>query len=92
MDAQRKKDLAVGFIGSLADMDPQALQALIQREAGEALSAFFTVYASKVMEEGAGPAGPTASTLMMLGYLVRAMEEQAPPEGGNGAGGGEGLA
>ena len=89
MDADRKKEHAVHFIASLRDMRPEDLQTLIRSEAGESLSAFFAAYAAKVMEDAAAAPEATASTLMMLGYLIRAREPEEARAPGNGAGKGE---
>lgn len=75
MDADARRDHAARFIESLRDMGPERLQALIAGEAGEALATFFTTYAGRAVTEAAETPVATASTLMMLGYLIRADEE-----------------
>lgn len=76
MDADAKRENAIRFITALQDMAPGRLESLIRTEAGEGLSAFFASYASGVIEQQAEAPGRAASTLMMLGYLIRAAEDE----------------
>ena len=75
MDDDAKRENAIRFITSLQDMAPGELERLIRTEAGEGLSAFFASYAGGVIQNQAAAPEQAASTLMMLGYLIRADEE-----------------
>ena len=74
MDDDPKRENAIRFITSLQDMAPGELERLIRTEAGEGLSAFFASYAGGVIQNQAAAPEQAASTLMMLGYLIRAAE------------------
>ena len=71
-----KKDVAVRFIQEIQRMDPRQLHALISREAGEDLAQFFLAYASDLMEREPHRATENASSLLLIGYLIRSFEEE----------------
>jgi hypothetical protein len=80
-EARRKRELAVEFIRQIRAMERDKLHALILREAGEELAQFFLAYATDLMERDPGRAVENASSLLLIGYLIRAFEvEQSAPE------------
>jgi hypothetical protein len=61
-------------------MERDKLHALILGEAGEDLAQFFLAYATDLMEREPGRAVENASSLLLIGYLIRAFEvEQSAP-------------
>jgi hypothetical protein len=80
-EARRKRELAVEFIRQIRAMERDKLHALILREAGEELAQFFLAYATDLMEREPGRAVENASSLLLIGYLIRAFEvdETASP-------------
>ena len=75
MDAQ-KKAWAVEFINAIREMDPQILNALIVREAGEELAQFFLSYSANLISKDPERVLENTSSLMLMGYLIRANEDQ----------------
>jgi hypothetical protein len=71
-----KKSLAVEFINQIRSMDPVVLHAMITREAGEELAQFFLTYASNLISRDPERVIENTSSLMLMGYLIRAAEEQ----------------
>jgi len=74
---QPKKGLAIEFINRIRTMDASELNALIVREAGEELAQFFLTYASSLISKDPGRVIENTSSLMLMGYLIRAAEDQA---------------
>ena len=74
MDAG-KKSFAVEFINRIRTMDPSVLNALIQREAGEELAQFFLSYSARLISRDPERVLENTSSLMLMGYLIRAAEE-----------------
>jgi hypothetical protein len=72
----RKRDLAVEFIRRIRVMDRDKLHDLIMRHAGEELSKFFLAYATDLMEREPQRATENASSLLLIGYLIRCFEEE----------------
>ena len=72
-----KKGLAIEFINRIRTMDASELNALIVREAGEDLAQFFLTYASSLISKDPGRVIENTSSLMLMGYLIRAAEDQA---------------
>jgi hypothetical protein len=70
-----KKGFAVDFINRIRTMDPSMLNALIQREAGEELAQFFLSYSSRLISRDPERVLENTSSLMLMGYLIRAAEE-----------------
>src|SRR5438132_12296561 len=70
----RKRDLAVEFIRRIRSMDRDKLHDLILRHAGEELAQFFLAYATDLMEREPQRATENASSLLLIGYLIRAFE------------------
>jgi hypothetical protein len=74
-----KKTFAVDFINRIRTMDPAVLHAMIAREAGEDLAQFFLTYAANLISRDPERVLENTSSLMLMGYLIRAAEERAPP-------------
>jgi hypothetical protein len=74
---QPKKGLAIEFINRIRTMDASELNALIVREAGEELAQFFLTYASSLISKDPGRVVENTSSLMLMGYLIRAAEDRA---------------
>ncbi len=75
-DPGRKRSMAVEFIRRIRAMDQEALQALIVRHAGEDLAQFFFSYGTDLMEREPDRAAENASSLLLIGYLIRSLEEE----------------
>ena len=71
-----KKSFAVEFINRIRTMDPSVLNALIQREAGEDLAQFFLSYSARLISRDPERVLENTSSLMLMGYLIRAAEEE----------------
>jgi hypothetical protein len=71
-----KKGFAVDFINQIRTMDPAELNALIVREAGEELAQFFLSYAASLIAKDPQRVLENTSSLMLMGYLIRAAEER----------------
>jgi hypothetical protein len=74
-----KKGLAVEFIGRIRAMGSAELNALIVREAGEELARFFLSYSEALISRDPARAVESCSSLMLMGYLIRASEDRRPP-------------
>src|SRR5438552_18875221 len=74
MNSARKRELAIEFIRKIRAMDRNKLHALILGEAGEELAQFFLAYATDLMEREPHRAVENASSLLLIGYLIRAFE------------------
>ena len=74
-----KKSLAIEFINRIRAMDPTVLHALIAREAGEELAQFFLTYATNLISRDPERVLENTSSLMLMGYLIRAAEEHVEP-------------
>ncbi|MFL5302861.1 MAG: hypothetical protein ACJ79R_21240 [Anaeromyxobacteraceae bacterium] len=70
-----KKSFAIEFINRIRAMDPSVLHAMIAREAGEELAQFFLTYASNLISRDPERVLENTSSLMLMGYLIRAAEE-----------------
>ncbi len=70
-----KKGLAVDFINRIRTMDSAVLHALIEREAGEDLAQFFLAYSARLISKDPERVIENTSSLMLMGYLIRAAEE-----------------
>lgn len=73
---QDKKQFAIRFINDIRTMEPPALNALIVREAGEELAQFFLSYSSGLISRDPERVVENTSSLMLMGYLIRANEER----------------
>jgi hypothetical protein len=71
-----KKGQAIEFINRIRTMDPTELNALIVREAGEDLAQFFLSYSAKLISRDPERVIENTSSLMLMGYLIRAAEER----------------
>ena len=76
-----KKGFAVEFINRIRSMDPAVLHAMIAREAGEDLAQFFLTYASNLISRDPERVLENTSSLMLMGYLIRAAEEHRQEPG-----------
>lgn len=74
---QAKKGLAIEFINRIRTMEASELNAMIVREAGEELAQFFLTYASSLISKDPGRVVENTSSLMLMGYLIRAAEDRA---------------
>jgi hypothetical protein len=72
-----KKGFAVEFINRIRTMDPAELNALIVREAGEELAQFFLSYSANLISRDPEKVLENTSSLMLMGYLIRAAEQHA---------------
>jgi hypothetical protein len=75
-DARRKRELAIEFIRQIRAMERDKLHSLILREAGEDLAHFFLAYATELMQREPQRAVENASSLLLIGYLIRAFETE----------------
>ena len=73
---QPKKGLAIEFINRIRTMDASELNAMIVREAGEDLAQFFLSYASSLISRDPSRVVENTSSLMLMGYLIRAAEDR----------------
>ncbi len=71
-----KKSFAVDFINQIRIMDPAQLNAMITREAGEELAQFFLSYSASLISKDPERVIENTSSLMLMGYLIRAAEER----------------
>ncbi|WP_242395942.1 hypothetical protein [Anaeromyxobacter oryzisoli] len=74
-----KKGFAIDFINRIRTMGSDELNALITREAGEELAQFFLSYSANLISRDPGRAVENTSSLMLMGYLIRAAEERGLP-------------
>jgi hypothetical protein len=77
MNPARKRDQAIDFIRQIRAMDRETLNHLILAQAGEELARFFLTYASDLMNREPHRATENASSLLLIGYLIRCFEEDA---------------
>ena len=75
MNSARKRELAIEFIRQIRAMDRGRLHELILGEAGEELAQFFLMYATDLMMREPQRATENASSLLLIGYLIRCFEE-----------------
>jgi hypothetical protein len=75
LNSARKRDLAIEFIRQIRAMDRDKLHELILAQAGEELARFFLVYANDLMNREPQRAAENASSLLLIGYLIRCFEE-----------------
>jgi hypothetical protein len=73
-----KKGFAVEFINRIRTMEPADLNALIVREAGEDLAQFFLSYSASLISRDPRKVLENTSSLMLMGYLIRAAEDRTP--------------
>ncbi len=71
-----KKGFAVEFINQIRTMDAAELNAMIVREAGEELAQFFLSYSANLISKDPERVIENTSSLMLMGYLIRAAEER----------------
>jgi hypothetical protein len=74
-EAARKRDLAMSFMRRIRAMPREELHAIILRHAGEDLAQFFLTYAANLMQREPQRASENASSLLLIGYLIRCFEE-----------------
>jgi hypothetical protein len=75
MSSRRKRELAIEFIRQIRAMDRDKLHELILAQAGEDLAQFFLAYATDLMTREPRRAAENASSLLLIGYLIRCFEE-----------------
>src|SRR5690349_8132271 len=75
MSSARKRELAIEFIRQIRAMDRDKLHELILAQAGEDLARFFLSYATDLMSREPERATENASSLLLIGYLIRTFEE-----------------
>jgi hypothetical protein len=78
MDIKSKRQLAVDFINEIRAMESGILNRLIVREAGEDLAQFFLSYSANLLSKDPTRALENASSLMLMGYLIRGHEDRNP--------------
>jgi hypothetical protein len=71
-----KKGFAVDFINRIRSMEPAELNAMIVREAGEELAQFFLSYSASLISRDPSRVVENTSSLMLMGYLIRAAEDR----------------
>lgn len=76
--ARKKREQAVEFIRRIRSMGREELHDLILREAGEELAQFFLAYATDLMEREPARSVENASSLLLIGYLIRGHETDRP--------------
>ncbi len=79
METSSKKDLALAFLTDLVNMPPEKLQKTIKDVVGEELAAVMFGYAKQVLSASPDKAIENASSLMLLGYLIRVHEQGQLP-------------
>ena len=72
-----KKSFAVEFINRIRTMDSAVLNGLIKRQAGEELAQFFLSYSARLISRDPERVLENTSSLMLMGYLIRAAEEES---------------
>jgi hypothetical protein len=75
LESARKRDLAMSFMRKIRTMPREELHGIILRDAGEDLAQFFLSYATDLMEREPSRATENASSLLLIGYLIRCFEE-----------------
>jgi hypothetical protein len=73
---REKKGLAIEFINRIRTMDAAELNALIVKDAGEELARFFLSYSASLISKDPQRVVENTSSLMLMGYLIRAAEER----------------
>lgn len=73
----KKKGFAIEFINRIRTMESGELNALITREVGEELAQFFLSYSANLISRDPDRVIENTSSLMLMGYLIRAAEERA---------------
>ncbi len=71
-----KRGVAIEFINQIRTMDSAELNALILREVGEELAQFFLSYSASLISKDPARVVENTSSLMLMGYLIRAAEER----------------
>ncbi len=71
-----KKGFAIEFINRIRTMESSELNAMIVREAGEDLAQFFLAYSASLISRDPARVIENTSSLMLMGYLIRAAEER----------------
>jgi hypothetical protein len=74
----QKRERAVEFIRWISSMDRENLHRLILREAGEELARFFLNYATDLIAREPERVVQNASSLLLIGYLIRGHEADRP--------------
>jgi hypothetical protein len=81
MEQTTKKELAVSFLSDLSSMHRDRLQEIIRDIVGEQLAEVMYRYAKQVIEANPEKTTENASSMLILGYLIRVHETgDIPPE------------
>lgn len=72
-----KRSTAVKFLNDIRTMEPRTLNDLILQDAGAELAEFFVSYCTHLFAQAPDKAAENASSLMLMGYLIRANEGRA---------------
>ncbi|HDY81752.1 MAG TPA: hypothetical protein ENH48_02200 [Halieaceae bacterium] len=81
METSSKTDLARAFLEDLGKMPAERLQQIIRQAVGEELASLMFNYARQVMTAAPDKMMENASSMLILGYLLRVHEEgDIPPE------------
>ncbi len=81
MKKTSKKDLAISFLTELAEMKPDRLQDIVRTTIGEELAEVMFNYAKEVIQANPDKIVENASSMLILGYLIRTHEDgNIPPE------------
>ena len=75
LSSARKRELAIEFIRRIRAIDRDKLHDIILAQAGEELAQFFLAYATDLMDREPNRAAENASSLLLIGYLIRCFEE-----------------
>ena len=73
---RQRKGHAIEFINRIRTMDAAELNALIVKDAGEELAQFFLSYSASLISKDPQRVVENTSSLMLMGYLIRAAEER----------------
>jgi len=79
MEQSSKKELAVAFLNELASMPHDRLQDIVEKVIGEELAAVMFNYSKQVLQANPDKAVENASSMLILGYLIRVYEEGEIP-------------
>jgi hypothetical protein len=70
-----KTEYAIELITQIRNMPKEQLTRMIQNEAGEELAQYFLNYAGRLIANDPEHVVQNASSLMLMGYLIRASED-----------------
>jgi hypothetical protein len=79
MKKSTKKELAISFLEELSEIKSDRLQSIIREVVGEELAAVMFNYARQIIEANPERVTENASSLLILGYLIRVHEQGQLP-------------